>query len=169
MYWSCDICDKVIYEQFRIIHLQPGYHKRLANSTIRKYIISKPDGVGQTIAKHLRSHFRNYEKKFVNFVVKLLTPSNQIKNKRRHFTCHPSQKCISDESYFLCKIRRHYSQILELGKTFASLIENITFRPYLTKPKSMLERKLFSMLDKIRENVLSFNYKRYTSFISRIL
>ena len=29
MYWSCDICDKTIYEKFRNNHLESGYHKRL--------------------------------------------------------------------------------------------------------------------------------------------
>ena len=45
MYWSCDSCDKVIYEEFRTNHLRSGYHKRLANSIIRKYIIVKPNGL----------------------------------------------------------------------------------------------------------------------------
>ena len=31
MYWSCDICDQVIFEDFRNNHLKSGFHKRLAN------------------------------------------------------------------------------------------------------------------------------------------
>ena len=42
MYWRCDICDKVLYEDFRNNHLQSGFHKRLANSIIKKYIIINP-------------------------------------------------------------------------------------------------------------------------------
>ena len=71
MYWSCDICDKVIYEEFRDNHLQSRYHKRLANSIIRKFIISEPNGVGKTISKYLRLHYRKYEKLFAIIVVKL--------------------------------------------------------------------------------------------------
>ena len=58
MYWSCDICDKVIYEQFRNNHLQSGFHKRLANSIIRNYVITnpKPIKIDDTIQKYLRLH-----------------------------------------------------------------------------------------------------------------
>ena len=103
MYWRCDICDKVIYEEFRNNHLQSRYHKHLANSIIRKYIITKPYGLGETIAEYLRSHYRKYEKFFAITVVKLSTPSNQIKNIRRHFKCHRSQGCISDAYFFFVK------------------------------------------------------------------
>ena len=58
MYWTCDICDKVFYEEFRTNHLRSGYHKCSANSIIRKFIIVKPNGVGETIAEYLRSHYR---------------------------------------------------------------------------------------------------------------
>ena len=62
MYCGCDICDKVFYEEFRTNHLRSGYHKRLANLIIRKYIIVKPNGVGETIPEYLISHYRKYEK-----------------------------------------------------------------------------------------------------------
>ena len=139
MFWSYDICDKVIYEEFQNNHLQSGYHKHLANSIIRKYIITKPDGVGDTIANYLRSHYRENEKFFAIISVKFSTTSNQIRNIKRHFICHRSQQCISDAYCFLLKIKQHYSQILELRITFVSRFENIRFDHYLTKPKSMLE------------------------------
>ena len=42
MYWHCEICDKIMIEEFRTNQLQPGIHKRLANSIIRKNIITNP-------------------------------------------------------------------------------------------------------------------------------
>ena len=42
MYLNCEICDKVMYEIFRNNHLQSGFHKRLANSIIRKCIFIYP-------------------------------------------------------------------------------------------------------------------------------
>ena len=71
MYWNCDVCDKVMYEEIRTNHLRSGYHKRLAYSIIRKCIIVKPNGVGETIAEYLRSHYGKYEKFFAIIVVKL--------------------------------------------------------------------------------------------------
>ena len=56
MYWSCDNCDEVIYEEFRTNHLRSGYQKQLASSIIRKYSIVEPNGVGDTIAEFLKSH-----------------------------------------------------------------------------------------------------------------
>ena len=42
MHWCCDICDKNIYEIFRNNHFQSRFHKRLANSNIKKnYELSK--------------------------------------------------------------------------------------------------------------------------------
>ena len=43
MYWRCDICDKVLYDVFRDIHLQSRYHKRLAKLIIGNYIITNPE------------------------------------------------------------------------------------------------------------------------------
>ena len=80
MYWSCDICDKFLYEEIRNNHLQPGYRKRLANSIIRKYIFIKPDKTGEIIAKYSRSHNGKHENFFAIILVKLLTPSNQNEN-----------------------------------------------------------------------------------------
>ena len=61
MHWRCDICDKVMYEEFRNIHLQSGFHKRLAISIIRKFLITnpKPNKIDDTIRKYLRSHYKN--------------------------------------------------------------------------------------------------------------
>ena len=40
MHWRRGICDKIMYEKFRKNHLQSGFHKRLANSIIKKYNIT---------------------------------------------------------------------------------------------------------------------------------
>ena len=80
MYWHCNICEKVIYEKFANNHLRSEYHKRLANSIIRKYIIVKPDWDGETIAEYLRSHYKKHQEFFSIIVVKLLTSSQEIKN-----------------------------------------------------------------------------------------
>ena len=42
MHWRFDICDKIMYEEFRKNHLQSGFQKRLAISIIRKYIFDNP-------------------------------------------------------------------------------------------------------------------------------
>ena len=61
MHWRCDISDKAMYEEFRKNHLQSGFHKGLANSISRKYIINnpKPNKIDDTIRKNLRSHYKN--------------------------------------------------------------------------------------------------------------
>ena len=58
MCWRCDICDKIIHGEVRNNHLRSGYHKRLANSIIRRYIVTnlKPDKIDDTIRKYLRLH-----------------------------------------------------------------------------------------------------------------
>ena len=38
MYWCCDVCDIVLYEENRNNHLESRFHKRLAYSFIKKYI-----------------------------------------------------------------------------------------------------------------------------------
>ena len=43
MYWRCDVCDKVVYDELRSNHLQSGFHKRLSNSIIRNYVITNPE------------------------------------------------------------------------------------------------------------------------------
>ena len=77
MYWRCDICDKVTYEEFRSNHLQSGFHKGLANSIIRKYIITipKPNKTDDAIRKYLRSHYGKCEKFQVILSVKLVKNS----------------------------------------------------------------------------------------------
>ena len=56
MYWRCDICGKVKYEEFRNNPFHSRLHKRLANSIIRKYIITnpKPNKSDDTICRYLR-------------------------------------------------------------------------------------------------------------------
>ena len=145
MYWSCDICDKVINEDFRNNHLKSGFHKRLLNSIMRKYVISnpKPNKIDDTIKKYLRLHCKNYEKFLVILSVMLILPSNQIKYFRRRQEC-PRNACVLDSSFSSnIKIIKEqlYSQIIELRRTFVSRFENMTFGHYLTKPKSMFEWK----------------------------
>ena len=144
MYWRCDICDKVMYEEFRNNHFQSRFHKRLGNSIIRKNIITnpKPNKTDDTISKFLRSHYNKYGKFQVILSLKLLIPSNKIKNIRRQHPCHRSQQCINNPSFFSnIKITEEqlYSKILGLRKTFVSRFENMRFEYYLTKAKSMLE------------------------------
>ena len=166
MYWHCDICDDVFYEGFRNSHLQSRFHRRLAMSIIGSYFITnpKPNKVDDTIRKLLRSHYKTYEKFQVILSVKLLSPSDQIKNNRRQHSCHRDQHCTKN-SFFSSKTKtikkQLYSHILELGRTFVSHFEIIRFEYYLTKPKSLLEWMLLAMSNKNPENVHSFDYKRY--------
>ena len=90
MYWCCDVCDKVMYEELRDNHLQSGFHKRSANSIIKKCFVTdpKPTKIENTIGKYLRSHYKTYENFQVILSVKLILPSNQIKNFRRQHQCH---------------------------------------------------------------------------------
>ena len=92
--------------------------------------------------------------------MKLLLPSNQNKYFRGQQKC-PRIGCVLDSSssfFSNTKVIKEqlYSHILELTITFVSRFENMTFDHYLTKPKSMLEWKLISMLDKNREIVCLF-------------
>ena len=105
MYWHCNICDKIFYEEFRTNHHQSGYHKRLASLIIRKYIIAKPNGFVESIAEYLRSHYRKYEKIFATIVVNLLTSSNHTINIRKHFMCYPGQQRVYDARFFLVKLK----------------------------------------------------------------
>ena len=155
-------------EEIRNIHPQSGFHERLANSIIRKYIITnpKPYKIDDIIRKYSRLHYTKYKKFLVIYSVKLIKPSNQVQVKciRRQFLCPFNQLCINDHSFF-SKIKiikeQLYSQILELGISFVSLFKDMTFDYYLTRPKSMLEWKLCAMFDKNPEIVYSFGCKRY--------
>ena len=164
--WHCDICDKIFYEEFKDNHLKSRFHKRLANSIIRKYIINnpKPDKIDDIIEIYLRLHYKNYEKFLAIISVKLLIPSNQIKYIRRRQECRPRNGCVLDSSFF-SKIKifkeQLFSQILDLRIIFVSRFENMIFDHYLTKPKSMLERKIISILDKNREIVCLFDYDNH--------
>ena len=97
MQWRCNICDKVMYEEFRNNHLQSGFHKRLAISIIRKYNITnpKPSKNDDTIRNFLGSYYKKYEKIQVILSVKLLMPSKQIKYIKRQYPCHRDQQCIN--------------------------------------------------------------------------
>ena len=150
MHWCCDICGKIMYEIFRNNYRQSGFHKRLANSIIRKNIITypKPNKIDDTIKKYLRSHYKKREKLQAILSAKLLRPSNQIKISRRQHPCHRDKQCINS-AFFFSKIKtikeQLYSRKLELRITFVSRFENIRFAHYLTKPKSMLGWKLLAI------------------------
>ena len=154
MHWRCDICDKVIYEEFRSNHLQSGVHKRLPNSIIKKCIFTNPEPnkIDDIIGKVLRLHYKKYEKFQAILSVKLLRTSNQFKIIRRQFTCYRGQSCLYNSS-FLSKVKifkeRLYSQVLVVRITFVSRFENITFDHFITTPKPMLEWKLVAMFKKI--------------------
>ena len=118
MYWHCDFCDNVIYKENKDNHLQSGFHKRLANSIIRRYLITntKSNKIDDTIRKYLKSHYEKYENLQVILSVKLLLPSNQIKNIRRQYP-HDRDKLCLNQAFFLSKIKiikeQLYSQILD--------------------------------------------------------
>ena len=96
--------------------------------------------------------------------MKLLLPSEQIKNIRRQHPCHRDEQCKNNPSFF-SKIKvineQIYSKILELRIAYVNRLENITFEYYLTKPKSMLEWKLLARFVKNPEIVRSFDYKQH--------
>ena len=147
---------------FANIHLQSGYHKRLSDSIIQRYILTnpKPNKVDDTVRKNLGFHYRKYEKFLVILSVKLLLPPNQTKNIRRQYPCHRNQGCIYTTIIAKIKIitEELYSKILELRITFVSRFENITFDHYITKPKSMLEWKLVVLFDKNPQTFHPFDY-----------
>ena len=91
-----------IYEEIRNNHLQSQYHKRLANSIIRKYIITNPKStnIDDTIRKNLRSHYEKYEKIQAILSAKLLMPSNQIKTIRRQHPCQRDEQCLNKAFFF---------------------------------------------------------------------
>ena len=124
MYWLCGICDKIIYEELANNHLHSGYHKRLSDSIIKRYIVTnpKPNKINDTIRKYLRFHYKKYEIFLVILSVKLILPSNRIKRIGRQYPCHRNQGCI--HKTFISKIKifkvQLYSQILEMRITFVS-------------------------------------------------
>ena len=95
MYWFCDICDKVIKKEFRYNHFQSGFHKRLVNSIIRRYVITnaKSKKIDDTIRKDSKSHYNKYEHVQVILSVKIFLPSNQIKIIRRQYRLDPGKLC----------------------------------------------------------------------------
>ena len=70
-----------MYEKVSNNHPKSGFHKRLTNSFIGKYIIlnPKPNKLDDTGRKYSRLHYRKNEKSLVIYTVKLIMPSNQIK------------------------------------------------------------------------------------------
>ena len=144
MYWHCEIGDKMTIEEFRNNHLQSRFHKRSANSIIRKYINTspKPNKINDKIRKYVRLHYKKYEKFPIVLLVKLSIPSNQNKNFNRQYPCHRDQECVNN-AFFFSKIKIFKEQlcyqIIELRITFVSRFENITFDHYITKAKSMLK------------------------------
>ena len=102
MYWHCDICDKVIYEEFRSNHLQPGFHIRLSNSINRKNVITNPEPnkIDDIIGKHSRLHYKKYEKFQAILSMKLLMTSNEISYFRRRQECPQNGWVIESSSSF---------------------------------------------------------------------
>ena len=165
MYWRSDICDNVMYKEFRNNHLQSRFHKRLAISFIRKYIINnpKPSKIIDIIKNDLRIHYKKDNNFQVILSMKFLMSSNQIKFVRKQQPCPHNKQVINTLLFSETKIIKEQlcARILELTITFVSRFENIRFSHYLIKPKSMLDWKLLALLDKIPKVVNSFDYKRY--------
>ena len=158
------VIDKIIYQEFANNHLRSGYRKRLANSIIRKYVITnqKPNKIDDTIRKYLRFHYRKYEKFLAILSVKLILQSDQIKYIRRQQEFPRNGWVIESSTSFFSQIKiikeQLYSRILELRITFVSRFENITIDHYLIKPKSKPEWKLLAMFDKNPQIVHSIDF-----------
>ena len=80
MHCHCEICDKIMKEEFRIKHFESKFHSSLVNSIIRRYSIPNPtpNKIDDIIGNYLKIHFEKYIKFQAKFE-KLLMPSNQIK------------------------------------------------------------------------------------------
>ena len=76
MKFHCEICDKVMNEEFRNTHFESKYHSSLVNSITRKYIIANPtpNKIDDILRKYLSVHLEKYEKFKVILLLKLLTP-----------------------------------------------------------------------------------------------
>ena len=78
-------------------------------------------------------------------------PSNQIQYIRIQHSSSRYKFCIFNAHFFSnIKIlkEQNYSQVLELGITFISFSQNMTFEYYRNQPKSVLEWKLFEKTNK---------------------
>ena len=133
MKFHCEICDKVMNEEFRNNHLESKYHISLVNSIIRRYIIANPtpNKIDDIINKYLEIHFEKHEKIKIILFLKLLTPSNQIKYIKIQRSIYHYKKCLPNACFFSKNIvfqKQLYSQILELRITFVSLSKNATFK-----------------------------------------
>ena len=132
MKFHCEIGDKVMNEEFRNTHLESKYHSSLVNSIIRNYIIANPtpNKIDDIIRKYVIVHLEKYEKFKVILLLKLLTPSNQIKYIRiQRSSSHYKIRLHNPIFFSKNKIIQEqlFSQILELRITFASLSQNATF------------------------------------------
>ena len=141
MYWHCEICDNILIAESTKKNLKSEFHKSFVNSIIKRYIIPSPlpNKIDDIVRKHLRIHFEKYYKFQVALLLKLLMPSNQIKYIRIQRSSRPYRLCLPN-AFFPSKTKnineQLFSQILEVGVSFASLFKNITIEYYLTQQKS---------------------------------
>ena len=91
-------------------------------------------------------------------MLKLLTPSNQIKYIRVQRSSY--YKIRLPNTIFFSR-KQLYSQILESGITFASLSKNASFEYYLTQLKSMLDWKLIAKIDKDPKILTIIDYRLF--------
>ena len=89
-------------KNLEIIIFNLKFHKRLANSIIRKIIIThpKPNKLDDTIRKYLRSHYKKHENFQAIIYAKFIMPLNQIKKIIKQHPCHRDQQCIKNPSFF---------------------------------------------------------------------
>ena len=102
MHWRCGVCDHVINEELKNIHLQSRFHKRLSTSNIRKYIISNPEPnkYDDIIRQYLILHDKKSDKFEDILSVELKIQSNQGKNVRRQYPCPSNQERIIITIFF---------------------------------------------------------------------
>ena len=65
LYWHCEICDKIMNENFTKNHLESKFHSSLVNSNVKRYIIPNPtpNKIDDIIRKYLIIQY----KKMTNF------------------------------------------------------------------------------------------------------
>ena len=107
------------------------FHNALVNSNISKYIISNLNSnkIADIIRKYFLIHFKKYNKYKKLLLLKLLMPSNQIKNIRiQRSSSHYMFSIINKHFFSHMKIitEQLYSKVLELGITFVSTSKNMT-------------------------------------------
>ena len=79
MYWHCEICDNMMIAKIDISSLNS--RNSFVNSIIRRLIIPTPlpNKNDDVIRKYLIIYNKNHQKFQIVLLLKILTPSNQIK------------------------------------------------------------------------------------------